>query len=553
MYELRNRSWLALATATLLAGCGGTTSSTTSTVATSTARGTLEENPPLRIASATAAQLAAQLGATSAGQQLLLLTGAPKCGVDFYYLKFWTVGGASTPETTESSGALMIPTGGTGCSGALPIVEYAHGTSTNQALNLANITDPTNTEGALIAAMFAAQGYIVVAPNYAGYDISTLGYHPYVNATQNAAEMTDILAAARTALPNTADSDNGKLFLTGYSEGGYVAMATLRAMTAAGTKVTAAAPASGPYALEAFGDTVLTGHVNLGSTVFTPLITTSYQKAYGNIYNVTSDFYTAPFASGIDTLLPSTTPIDTIFGTGLLPETYEFDINTPTVTAAQVGGSAQVAGEINYLLAPPSAGSPGELELWSLGFGGPTGGSTCGSAQNAPCYLVNDSVRVGYVLDLAGNPDGEDSTTSPQPNLAAQAPTYPLRLGFYKNDLRQGNWAPAAPTLMCGGENDPTVFFPTNTGTMAAYWAALPTGLITVLDLDPPANVGPSGPFAQIQGAFQGSQAEELAYLQTAAGGGLSLQAAESQVVQGYHTAEAPFCELAARSFFSQF
>ena len=48
----------------------------------------------------------------------------------------------------------------------------------NQALNIANITDPSNTEGALIAAMFAAQGYIVVAPNYAGYDISTLGLSP---------------------------------------------------------------------------------------------------------------------------------------------------------------------------------------------------------------------------------------------------------------------------------------------------------------------------------------------------------------------------------------
>ena len=34
----------------------------------------------------------------------------------------------------------------------------------------------------MIAAMYAAQGFIVVAPNYAGYDISTLGYHPYLNA-----------------------------------------------------------------------------------------------------------------------------------------------------------------------------------------------------------------------------------------------------------------------------------------------------------------------------------------------------------------------------------
>src|SRR6202034_903300 len=128
-------------------------------------------------------------------------------------LKFYTLGGAG--EVTMSSGALMVPTGAAGtCSGPRPIVLYAHGTNTNKALNIADITNTSNTEGALIAAMFAAQGYIVVAPNYAGYDISTLGYHPYINAAQNSAEMMDMLAAARAALPQTlssATSDSGAL------------------------------------------------------------------------------------------------------------------------------------------------------------------------------------------------------------------------------------------------------------------------------------------------------------------------------------------------------
>ena len=65
-----------------------------------------------------------------------------------------------------------------------------------------------NTEGALIAAMFAAQGYIVVAPNYAGYDTSTLAYHPYLNADQQSKDMMDALTAARTALPPPDDIDD---------------------------------------------------------------------------------------------------------------------------------------------------------------------------------------------------------------------------------------------------------------------------------------------------------------------------------------------------------
>ena len=223
------------------------------------------------------------------------MAGAPTCGVDFYYIQYNTVDG--TGEPTTASGALMVPTGSAApCSGGRPIVLYAHGTTTDRSLNIADITNPSNTEGALIAAMFAAQGYIVVAPNYAGYDTSTLTYHPYLNADQQSKDMIDALTAARTALPHTlttSTTDGGKLFITGYSQGGYVAMATHRAMQAAGMTVTASAPMSGPYALEAFGDAVFYGQVNIGSTVFTPLLVTSYQKAYGNIYKNLTDIYEA--------------------------------------------------------------------------------------------------------------------------------------------------------------------------------------------------------------------------------------------------------------------
>src|ERR1700736_5516455 len=139
-----------LMAALALTACGS--SSQTAQVANTTAPGSLALDPPFRIASADAATFAAQVGATASGQQLLKLTTAPTCGVDFYYLKFWTVGGAK--ETTQSSGALMVPTGGTGCSGPRPIVLYAHGTVFDKTFNIADVTNPANQEGALIAAAF---------------------------------------------------------------------------------------------------------------------------------------------------------------------------------------------------------------------------------------------------------------------------------------------------------------------------------------------------------------------------------------------------------------
>jgi hypothetical protein len=527
----------AAVTAAALCSCGS--SSQTSAVATSTAHGTLAQNPPFRIASLDAAAFQAQLSATTSGAQLLEITGNPACGVDFYHVEFWTLGGAG--ETTESSGALMVPTGAApACSGPRPVVLYAHGTNPYKALDIADLTVASNTEGVLIAAMFAAQGYIVVAPNYAGYDISMLGYHPFLNAAQQSGEMIDILTAARTALPNTlssATSDNGKLFLTGYSEGGHVAMATQRALEASHATVTGAAPMSGPYALEAFGDAIFLGDVDLGSTEFSPLLTTSYQKAYGNIYSAPSDVYSASYSSGIETLLPSDTAIDTIFSTGLLPETALFDSTTPVVSiagnaalSAELTALLSVPGSANYPL-PPTAQTP----LFALGFGSP--------------YLINNSYRVSYALDAASNPDGAVPTPSAGVPLAAAVPVQTLRQAFYKNDLRNGAWAPNSPTLLCGGDADPTVYFSVNTETMAAFWSPLvQAGLITVLDV----NATPAGPFATVQAAFQASQAATLAYYQTPAGGGLPLAAAEQAIVEGYHTSVAPFCTAAARAFFGQ-
>ncbi len=526
----------------LLAACGSNTG--TSAVATSTARGTLDQNPPLRIASLDAAGLQAELAANSTSAALLPLWGNPTCGVDFYYVKFWTVGGAG--ETTESSGALMVPTGSAPpCTGPRPIVLYAHGTDTGQTTNIADPTNPNNTEGVLIAATFAAQGFIVVAPNYAGYDISTLGYHPYLNAVQNSSEMIDMLAAARTALPKTmssATSDSGKLLITGYSEGGYVAMATQRAIEAAGGTVTASAPMSGPYALEALADDVFFGAVNLGSTVFSPLLTTSYQHAYGKIYTATTDIYNPMYATGIATLLPSATPIDTIFAEGLLPELALFDNVTPTVT---IPGSALLSAELTAALAVPSNPANPFTPLFDQGFGA--------------SYLIINDYRVSYAINAATFIDGAGPlaptgspplvaaipTAIPSPTLA---PAFYFRQALNTNDLRNPVWAPNSATLLCGGDADPTVYFSVNAGTMQAFWSALPPGALTVLDI----NATPAGAFAELQGAFQAHQASVLAFYESAAGGSLSPTAAEEQVVAQTHTAEAPFCSVAARSFFTE-
>jgi hypothetical protein len=494
--------------AMLLSGCGSDTQ--TSAVATSNARGMLIEDPPIRLASADAVTLAAQLGALSAGALVLQVAGTPTCGVDLYYFEYWTVGAKNEPTT--ASGALMVPTGSAAqCAGPRPIVLYGHGLTIDKTYNVADITNSANLDGAVAAAVFAAQGYIVVAPNYAGYDISSLSYYPLLIADQNAKDMIDALTAARAALPHSLTpsiADNGQLFLAGYSEGGYEAMATLRELQAEGKSVTATAGLSGVYAPEAQGDATFYGSVFFAATFWAPMVINSFQNAYGNQYTALTDIYEPQYTTGLVTQLPGTLSESAIIEDGGLPESALFS-NTPPVTGNPM---------LDAALAVPA--NP----LFAAGFG----------ASN----LITNSYRLSYVLDAVATPDGAVPTPEPGVPLSASA-QQPLRAALRLNDMRNGSWAPMSPVLLCGGDQDPEVFFSLNTGVMASFWGSLPAGLVTVLDVN--ATPVPGSPSAPLQQAFQQGIAGILA-----TGG-------EQTFIEEYHDFVRPFCAVAARNFFSHF
>lgn len=513
----------ALAAAAVLAACGG---------GEDAVHGELVQTPQ-RTATLTAASLEASLSTSGSGRQLLAIAGKPACGVDVQYLRYVTTGGAG--EATEASGALMTPTGGADCTGPRPVVLYAHATSVDRAYNLA-AWDSRNSawdESLLMAALFAAQGYIVVAPNYAGYDSSPLAYHPYLNAGQQSAEMQDALAAARRALPAMVQpvQDSGKLFITGYSQGGHVAMATHRAMQAAGLPVTASAPMSGPYALSAFIDSVYSGRVNLFGPVFPPLLAASYQKAYGNLYGSPSELFEPAYATGIETLLPSTETLTVLFGKGKLPQSALFSSTPPVAPPGSAPGLQALLDSLTPPATPASAAA-----LFALGFG--TGN------------LITNQARLAYLQDALAHPDG--TANIPAGVLPPAAPAHPLRIATKKNDLR--NWTPTRPVLLCGGNRDPIVFYGVNTQLMQAFWtppspAAPAPGLLSVVDLDPTAAPTPDPAVAALRAGFARSLADTASAAVTAG----ATDGGDAAITLAYHgELLLPFCSLAARSFFQQ-
>lgn len=477
-------------------------------------RGSLIQSPPARTASVTSTELLAALSASSIGQQLLQLITAPECGIDIHQLQYNTVDAVGQPTT--ASGAMMIPTGSdAACQGPRPIVVYAHGTQVVRAYNIANIADEDNAEGLLIAAVFASQGYIVVAPNYAGFDSSALTYHPFLNAEQQSKDTADSLTAARSSLPTSfapGVTDSGKLFITGYSQGGYVAMATHRLLQQSGTTVAASAPMSGPYALAAFGDAVFYGNVVGSAPLFVTYAVTGYQRAYANIYTNPTDFFEARYAAGIDTLLPTAGSRSDLFAQGKLPAEQLFDSTPP---------------DPSYAPYTPSTIPADLAHVFALGFG--------------PDHLVTNAYRLAYLQDAQANPDGGFPATTD--GLPAASPANGLRQAFKANDLR--NWSPASPVLLCAGNEDPTVLY-MNTQLMQAYWEANSAATsLKVLDVD--GDVSLDDPDAGLKAGFATAKAAVAA---SAIAGGATDNGAAA-VSEAYHsTLVPPFCLAAVRSFF---
>ena len=472
------------------------------------------------------------------------VAATPKCGVRVEYMQYDTVDVKG--NKTDATGAVFIPTGtDASCSGNRPIVLNAHGTATTKAYNFAEVGNANNEAGpaaTLLAALFAGQGYVVISPNYAGYDKSSLAYHPYLNAQQQSHEMADALKAGREVVRRTGSAtnvaDNGKLFITGYSQGGYVTMATTRYLETLKEPVTAALPISGPYAMEAFGDVVFGGKVMLGATFFAPLMARNYQEQYGNIYAKPSDMFAPANADEIPSLLPSASMTDMqLISSGKLPASAMF----------------QKAPTGNSTLDAISPSDP----AFSFGF-------------DTTHYLVKNDYRLEYLADAQKNVDWAVPYLQGYTNYSpvpATLPEHPLRKALKANDLR--GYLPTMPVIMCGGNQDPMVFFDVNSSLMKKLWdtdtnktSATKLGIIDIdvtnratrqkpvyqtLGFDTVNNNSIQSQSEKMQAGFA-SKVQNIAAIAAANGGNPS-----QAVAMQYHGLVTPYCMGVAQTLFSQF
>ncbi len=146
------------------------------------------------------------------------------------------------------SGLIVLPRGGA----PNGLVIFNHGTIVNSALAPSRFTGKSNASEAEVATLaFASGGYAVAMPDYLGLG-DHKGAHPYPLAAANSRSAVDIIEPARRLAERQNTEVGSRLFVTGYSEGGAVAMWTVRDLeskSGALYDVTAAALASGSYDL----------------------------------------------------------------------------------------------------------------------------------------------------------------------------------------------------------------------------------------------------------------------------------------------------------------
>ena len=140
---------------------------------------------------------------------------------------------------TVASGLLAVPdTSAT----TAPMVSYQHGTVYGKQ-EVPSFPEQS-PETQLMIAQFAGQGYVLVGADYFGLGVSTEPEGYMVKASHQQAS-ADMLSAGRAALSHMK-RETSKVYLSGWSQGGFVTMAFLEKLENAGVPVQAAATASAP-------------------------------------------------------------------------------------------------------------------------------------------------------------------------------------------------------------------------------------------------------------------------------------------------------------------
>jgi pimeloyl-ACP methyl ester carboxylesterase len=195
----------------------------------------------------------------------------------------------------EASGVIYIPQG---IQGEAPLLSLQHGTTF--------VKDDVPSASGIFTGMefFAAAGYISLMPDFIGFGKSSETFHPYYVKEPSASAVVDMIKAAKEFLSEKQIAFNDKLFLAGYSEGGYVTMAAAKAIEddpAHALTVTAIAAGAGGYDLSSMMQSIATSNT-YAYPAYLAYVLVAYNKHYEWNHPM-SYYFNQPYADTVSRYL----------------------------------------------------------------------------------------------------------------------------------------------------------------------------------------------------------------------------------------------------------
>lgn len=146
-------------------------------------------------------------------------------------------------------------------------------------------------------------GMITAVPDFIGFGESSDVMHPYYVEEYTAHAVIDLIQAAKELAAKQDLNFNGKLFLAGYSQGGYATMAAhkfIEEQGLPGFKLAASFPASGGYDIKGVQEYFF-DQEEYDQPYYLAYVARSYQTAYDWTQPL-SQFFKEPYASRIPDL-----------------------------------------------------------------------------------------------------------------------------------------------------------------------------------------------------------------------------------------------------------
>lgn len=229
-------------------------------------------------------QLATTQGLGSYGHEI-------KYGVSVYKLVYTTT---YQGQPIHASGLVCLPQN---MSAPAPVISAQHGTIFTEK------DAPSNFEGLSGFELFASAGYITLIPDYIGFGASKNVFHPYYDQKHSGLAVVDLIKAAKTLYEKEKVVAEDKLFLVGYSEGGYVTLAAQKEIETNpehGLQVTASAAGAGGYDLVEMLSGIKTGQT-YPYPAYLAYVLQSYNRT-NKWDRPLSEFFQEPYASRLPSL-----------------------------------------------------------------------------------------------------------------------------------------------------------------------------------------------------------------------------------------------------------